>query len=169
MRAATILVVDDDPDVADVVASALSMTGHSVQTVGGGDEALEQLASRPYDLIVCDLQMPGIDGRAFYDRVVWEYPALRRRFMFLSGSFSLPSIQAFLTMTGAPALAKPFDVLAAHRRSDARAGPSRAPRTRWLISQYHHASRSDHRCAYCGNALFTSGLARVPTSEPRPA
>jgi DNA-binding NtrC family response regulator len=119
VRAATILVVDDDPDVADVVATALSMTGHAVQTVGGGDEALEELASRPYDLIISDVRMRRIDGPTLYDRVVWEYPSLRRRFIFVSGYLSLPWVQAFLTTTGAPALAKPFDVLILQRTVDA--------------------------------------------------
>ena len=119
MPAAAILVVEDDPDVADVVATALTMSGHVVEAVADGHAALEELSRRPYDLVISDLRMPNLDGPALYDRVAWEYPALSRRFVFVSADISRPPMRAFLDATGAPALPKPFDVLVLQRTVDA--------------------------------------------------
>ena len=57
-----ILVVDDDPTVADVVARYLLRDGHQVECVADGRLALEKATESPPDLIVLDLMLPGMDG-----------------------------------------------------------------------------------------------------------
>jgi DNA-binding response OmpR family regulator len=57
-----ILVVDDDPTVADVVARYLLRDGHQVECVADGRLALATAARRPPDLVVLDLMLPGMDG-----------------------------------------------------------------------------------------------------------
>src|ERR1700691_4681409 len=57
-----IVVVDDDPTVADVVGRYLMRDGHSVQSARDGFEALRLIEERPPDLVVLDLMLPGIDG-----------------------------------------------------------------------------------------------------------
>ena len=57
-----LLLVDDDPIALAVVAHALAESGHDVETAGGGLEALAKLADEPFRVIVCDWQMPGMDG-----------------------------------------------------------------------------------------------------------
>jgi DNA-binding response OmpR family regulator len=57
-----ILVVDDDPTVADVVARYLLRDGHDVECVADGRLALAKAAESPPDLVVLDLMLPGIDG-----------------------------------------------------------------------------------------------------------
>jgi DNA-binding response OmpR family regulator len=57
-----ILVVDDDPTVADVVARYLLRDGHEVECVADGRLALAKAAERPPDLVVLDLMLPGMDG-----------------------------------------------------------------------------------------------------------
>ncbi|WP_283139614.1 response regulator transcription factor [Rhizohabitans arisaemae] len=59
---ARILVVDDDPTVADVVARYLERDGHQVECVGDGAEALHRALANPPDLLVLDLMLPGVDG-----------------------------------------------------------------------------------------------------------
>jgi len=58
----TILVVDDEPDVAMLLAEALGLDGHEVDTVFNGTDALERLRARTYDLMFSDLKMPGMSG-----------------------------------------------------------------------------------------------------------
>lgn len=58
-----ILVVDDEPDVAEFMELVLRADGHEVETAHGGRAALARLAHDTYDLIVCDLHMPDVDGR----------------------------------------------------------------------------------------------------------
>ena len=58
-----VLVVDDDAVCARTLAGMLRHVGpHSVDTAGSADEAVERLNASAYDLILCDLNMPGRDG-----------------------------------------------------------------------------------------------------------
>ncbi|GII63455.1 DNA-binding response regulator [Sphaerisporangium krabiense] len=57
-----ILVVDDDPTVAEVVVKYLERDGHAVESVGDGAEALRRALANPPDLLVLDLMLPGMDG-----------------------------------------------------------------------------------------------------------
>ncbi len=60
--AARILVVDDDPTVAEVVARYLERDGHVVECVNDGAEALRRALATPPDLLVLDLMLPKMDG-----------------------------------------------------------------------------------------------------------
>jgi len=57
-----VLVVDDDPTVAEVVSRYLERDGHAVETVGDGRAALDSALACPPDLVVLDLMLPGVDG-----------------------------------------------------------------------------------------------------------
>lgn len=59
---ARILVVDDDPTVAEVVAGYLDRAGFHVERAGDGADALARAAARRPDLVVLDLMLPGMDG-----------------------------------------------------------------------------------------------------------
>jgi CheY-like chemotaxis protein/GAF domain-containing protein len=65
---ASVLVVDDDPDIAALVADCLEMEGYAVATVHNGRQALEALGAAHPDAIVLDLMMPEMDGFAFLRR-----------------------------------------------------------------------------------------------------
>jgi len=78
MAAALILVVDDDPDLRDLVRELLERAGHSVRTAASGREALKLLYDVRPQLIVLDVTMPDLDGWATLERVrdVTEVPVL---------------------------------------------------------------------------------------------
>ncbi len=57
-----ILVVDDEVDLAEAVATGLRREGYAVDVVHDGADALDRLVYQPYDLICLDLTMPGVDG-----------------------------------------------------------------------------------------------------------
>lgn len=61
-QAGKVLIVDDDPDARELLASCLDQEGAEVRTVSGGTEALRTLDGFTPDLIVLDLLMPGMDG-----------------------------------------------------------------------------------------------------------
>ena len=105
-----ILVVDDEPDVAEIVAVVLRRADFEVHMVHSGRAALERLAAEPpYGLIVCDLVMPEVNGVAIY-RAVLQRPEPRPRVLFLSGYHDAGGYEDFLRETGVPTLGKPFDV-----------------------------------------------------------
>jgi DNA-binding response OmpR family regulator len=69
-----IVVVDDDPTVADVVGRYLVRDGHTVECVRDGHEALRRIAEQPPDLVVLDLMLPGIGGLEVCRRLRERWP-----------------------------------------------------------------------------------------------
>jgi hypothetical protein len=67
----SVLVVEDDPDIRDFVADALSIDGYAVLTAGNGLEALRLLDEQRPDVVLLDLRMPVMDGPTFARRC-WE-------------------------------------------------------------------------------------------------
>lgn len=58
----TVLVVDDESDVLDIVAEMISDLGYHVQGVSSGEEALDLIAKTPVDLVISDVDLRGMDG-----------------------------------------------------------------------------------------------------------
>jgi DNA-binding response OmpR family regulator len=56
------LVVEDDPDIVELVAHYLSRDGWSVETVANGTTALSRIRTHTFELLILDLQLPGLDG-----------------------------------------------------------------------------------------------------------
>jgi DNA-binding NtrC family response regulator len=61
---ASVLVVDDDPSTVSGLERLLTEDGHDVTTFTSGADALQALASQPFDAVVTDLEMPRVDGHA---------------------------------------------------------------------------------------------------------
>jgi len=56
------LVVDDDPSILDLISTIIKMFGHGADQASDGSEAIEQLQSNRYDVIITDAEMPNVDG-----------------------------------------------------------------------------------------------------------
>lgn len=104
----TLLVVDDEPGITSALAYLLRRDGHKVDTAAHGRQALERLQHQDYDLILCDLRMPELDGPGFYREMTQSHPHLRRRIIFLTGDTLSPEAQEFLARVGVSRLSKPF-------------------------------------------------------------
>lgn len=99
-KAATILVVDDDPQVREIVTEILGDFGHSVVAAGGGVEALRLLDETPtIDLVITDVRMPDISGLELATRARRERNDLK--VILISGYFLAQDI-------GLRVLLKPF-------------------------------------------------------------
>ena len=90
------------------MSEALIDAGFSVSLASDGLEALERLEERRFDLIVCDLKMPRLDGASFYRRLEVEHAALSRRVLFVTGDVAGTEAERFLEETGCRWLPKPF-------------------------------------------------------------
>jgi len=62
MDGSRVLVVEDDPRLAATLDRVLSAEGHDVEIAGDGNEALNRARGRPFDLVVLDIMLPGLDG-----------------------------------------------------------------------------------------------------------
>ena len=115
-----VLVVEDEPALAAAVSEALGDAGFVVERASDGEEGLTRLAQGTFDLIVCDLKMPRIDGMQFYRAMAAATPALARRVIFVTGAVAGTDAERFLEETGCLWLAKPFrlgDLLRAAREA----------------------------------------------------
>lgn len=66
---ATILVVDDDPDIRDLIQAILEAAGHNVTLAPDGQEALSKLKRKPYELVVLDIMMPTMSGYEVLEQI----------------------------------------------------------------------------------------------------
>jgi len=111
----TILVIDDEPSIVRALAGLLRRDGYAVFTASNGRQALAQLQARHYDVILCDLRMPELDGPTFYAILTRQYPALRQRIIFLTGDTGGEDSRTFLTQCGRPWLRKPSPIMMLRR------------------------------------------------------
>ena len=102
-----VLVIDDEPDVADLNAEILSRGGFSAEVVYSARDALDKLDDMTYDAVLSDLNMPEIDGRGVYETLAERRPDLAARTGFLTGDTMGRQSQAFLRETKRPYIEKP--------------------------------------------------------------
>jgi len=104
----SILVVDDEPEIAALLAEMLISDGHQVETVEDGLMALEKLGAGTYDLVISDLRMPKLDGPGLHTEVARRHPRLLRRMVFVTGDTLGPESAEFLRRTEVATFGKPF-------------------------------------------------------------
>jgi len=107
-RGERMLVVEDEPTVAHLIADVLGEEGHKVEIVLDGRDGLDRAVGGNYALIICDLRMPHLDGRGIYRELVAQGSPMRHRLMFVTGDTLAPRTSEFLEKSGLPFLAKPF-------------------------------------------------------------
>jgi CheY-like chemotaxis protein len=105
---ASVLVVEDEAALAAAVIDALQDAGYLVERAADGEEALEQVKAHAFDLIVCDLKMPRLDGKALFRRLTEAAPDLAKHVIFVTGDVAGTDAENFLTESGCRWLAKPF-------------------------------------------------------------
>ncbi|MBC8057552.1 MAG: PAS domain S-box protein, partial [Rhizobiales bacterium] len=105
---ARVLVVDDEPELADVMREMLESAGYEVATAESGDVALELLATARFDAIVSDLRMPDMDGAGLWREVFKRHPSLARNMLFVTGDTLSPDAREFLRGARCASLDKPF-------------------------------------------------------------
>lgn len=104
---AHVLVIDDESLIVRSVTRTL--TGHTVVAVTCARDALALFgAGDDFDLILCDLMMPDMDGIQLYRTVEREWPQLVTRFVFMTGGAYSDESRAFMETQQARQLEKPF-------------------------------------------------------------
>ena len=127
----SLLIIDDEAELADLVASVLTTDGWAVDTALDGRTAVVKLEDRVYDLVICDMTMPGLSGLQLYERLKLKRPSQAARIIFLTNDRPSSSTQRFLRNSGATWLEKPFN-LPALRELASRLMDSGPPNARQL-------------------------------------
>jgi signal transduction histidine kinase/CheY-like chemotaxis protein len=103
-----VLVVDDEEVICDLVSELLGNKGYTVDRAVSAKMALDKISGAPYDLVLCDVRMPGMDGSQLYEEVRKTRPEVARRFVFATGDVIGQQTQDFLEASGTEWLSKPF-------------------------------------------------------------
>ncbi|MGH9742206.1 MAG: ATP-binding protein, partial [Candidatus Acidiferrum sp.] len=101
-RGTRVLVVEDEPTVARLIADVLEDEGLRVDTLLDGREALGRVARESYDLVICDMKMPGLDGQHFYQSLAQARNPLHERFLFVTGDVIAHQTHEFLQRNRLP-------------------------------------------------------------------
>jgi len=92
----SILLLDDDIDLADTLKKLLESHNFVVTTVGNGVDGVREIMRFDFDLIMCDMMMPRMPGDMFYFAVERTKPHLCPRFIFITGYPDKPEVVNFL-------------------------------------------------------------------------
>lgn len=107
---ATILVVDDEPDVADIVSIRLGQEGHTVFSAGDGLAGVEAAMRHAPDLIILDLMMPGVDGYEVLYQIRNNPRTADAAVILLTARSDFPSIYRGWDKGADNYVTKPFDL-----------------------------------------------------------
>lgn len=104
----TILMLEDDDTFSEIFGAYLSSQGFMVVRVPSGAEGLKKILATDFDVIICDMVMPGFPGDMFYLAVSRTRPHLLRRFIFMTGYQGDKKIDEFIRRIRGMVLWKPF-------------------------------------------------------------
>jgi PAS domain S-box-containing protein len=109
-----VLVIDDEPDVAETVGAILESLGQTVTVAIGGEAGWERLSApeAQYDVVTIDFKMPDTPGPVLWQRLRSIRPDLAERVVFITGDTADPDTQRAIEAAGRPVLYKPFSVTA---------------------------------------------------------
>jgi len=102
----SVLVIDDEPKIAELVSRALAADGLSVRSATDGATGLAMARDERFDLVVLDLMMPGVSGHGVLRRLMCDHP--HQRVLVLSALSDVASKVRCLELGAADYLAKPF-------------------------------------------------------------
>ena len=124
---ASILVIDDERDVREALASALTRMGHSVRVAADGPAGIEACRAAPVDLVITDLVMPRAHGFDVIGQLRADYPQLRFVAISGGGNFAAESYEPdAVTTTAYLAAAREFGAVAVLSKPFSRAELLRA-------------------------------------------
>jgi PAS domain S-box-containing protein len=106
----SVLVVDDEESIRDLLESGLSARGLQVECVPSSEDALARLSVRSYDAVLCDFNLPGLSGEQLFDQLRARSDRAVPRFLFMTGDLIDASDLKAFERKGARIVQKPFQI-----------------------------------------------------------
>jgi len=132
----TILLIEDDPTMRHVTSETLKLSGYKVLTAENGKVGVDTAKKEPIDLIICDIEMPELDGYGVQKIINSQASLIHTPFIFLSGKSNLSDIRKGMDLGADDYLVKPL------RKTDLlSAVESRIAKTE-KIKEFYHFSKS---------------------------
>lgn len=104
-----VLVIDDDEGARKTLTKMLERAGFMVTAVDNGLAALAELEQQPIGAVVCDIQLPFLEGGRFYDELSSSYPAMAKKVVFVTGRAPDEEVQKLIERSGRQVFLKPID------------------------------------------------------------
>ena len=108
----SVLIVDDEESIREIIQEGLSARGMKVEAVADSEAALPFLAKNVCDVVLCDFNLPGMNGEKFFERLQAQKQDKLPRFIFMTGELIDPEAVERYRQKGAAILQKPFHVSA---------------------------------------------------------
>ncbi len=105
-----VLVVDDEPDLRNILVRLLQRNHHTVDQAADGEEAWRKLQDQHFDCVLLDLRMAGTDGQELFQRISSSYPSLADKVIFITGDLANARTRSFLNALSNLVLEKPISV-----------------------------------------------------------
>jgi PAS domain S-box-containing protein len=112
LRGHSVFIVDDEESIREIVQEGLAARGMIVEGAPSSEEALAHLETQDYEFVLCDFNLPGLNGEQLFDRVRSRAHGPNPRFVFMTGALFAPEQVAKFEKKGASVLQKPFHVAA---------------------------------------------------------
>jgi PAS domain S-box-containing protein len=106
----TVLVVEDEASLRDLLAEALTEGGFFVEAISNGEQAIRLIGKRKFDAVISDIKMPGIGGKELYLYIQKHHPEMADNVIFITGDVLSKDTLSFLQITNNRYIEKPFDV-----------------------------------------------------------
>lgn len=105
-----VVIVDDNAELSWFFQKILTLHGYEAEVFNNPVPALKHVLVQHIDAIICDLQMPELDGDLFYATVERAQPMLAHKFIFVTGVAGQERFQKFISTVESPVLRKPVSV-----------------------------------------------------------
>lgn len=112
LRGRTVLIVDDEESIREIIEEGLSARGMKVHAVESSEAALSYLATNTSEVILCDFNLPGLNGNELFEKVRARQGVSLPVFVFITGDLVDAAVSAQCEKTGASILQKPFSISA---------------------------------------------------------
>lgn len=103
-----VLIIDDEPELQRALQRVLTNLGCDVTTALDGETGIQHARERSFDLVLCDVRIPGLHGSELLDRIRLQTPAVEEVLVFMTGDTITREIREFIATSGRPSLTKPF-------------------------------------------------------------
>lgn len=110
LSGSSVLVVDDEEMVVDVIREALSPIVSMLETATSGEEALVKAVKRDFDSILLDVNMPVMNGMEFFRLIKLLKPHLSSRIILMTGDVKGVTTGSFVRSSGCRTVEKPFGI-----------------------------------------------------------
>lgn len=158
-----ILAVDDDESTLNVLRKILESEHYEADMANSAREAFGKLRDDRYDAVLCDMWMPEMNGKAFYEYLEREFPGIQQKVIFMTGDVASEFTWDFIDGQNIPYVLKPFSRVQLVRQLRKTIGKNRgdaSPQSDWVEREYWDGKNRRNR-----RRIATNSKVKIDTKD----